>query len=120
MLSENCIVLNSNNGQKYIVVSEDKPDFSKLITLRNILFLSFLLVIAAVAAGGWFYAGQALHPVLHIVNEVDNILPTDLSRRLKHSNNQDELAHLLTTFNRLLDRIEYAIRSQIIFKFKTQ
>ncbi len=106
------IVLNSNNGQKYIVVSEDKPDFSKLITLRNILFLSFLLVIAAVAAGGWFYAGQALHPVLHIVNEVDNILPTDLSRRLKHSNNQDELAHLVTTFNRLLDRIEYAFQMQ--------
>ena len=107
--------ISANSGRKYFVVTEDIPDFSKLITLRNILFLSFLLIIAAVAAGGWFYAGQAMQPVLRIVNEVDNILPTDLSRRLEKDNNRDELSHLVTTFNSLLDRIEHAFKMQRSF-----
>lgn len=102
----------SVSGKKYIIVAEDVPDFSKLLTLRNILLLSFFLMIAAVAAGGWFYAGQALQPVSHIVNEVDNILPVDLSKRLKKDNNHDELSHLVTTFNSLLDRIEHAFQMQ--------
>jgi signal transduction histidine kinase len=105
----------ANSGKKYFVISEDIPDFSKLITLRNILLLSFMLIIAAVAAGGWFYAGQALQPVSHIVNEVDNIIPTDLSGRLKKDNNHDELSHLVTTFNSLLDRIEHAFQMQRSF-----
>jgi signal transduction histidine kinase len=106
------IVLYGKSGKKYIVISEDVPDFSKLTTLRNILLLSFLLVIAVVAAGGWFYAGQALQPVLNIVNEVDNILPSDLRGRLQKENNHDEISHLVTTFNRLLDRIEHAFEMQ--------
>jgi signal transduction histidine kinase len=102
----------SASGKKYFVVSEDVPDYSKLFTLRTILLLSFLLALVAVAAGGWFYAGQALRPVSHIVNEVDGMLPTDLSRRLKKDNNHDELSHLVTTFNHLLDRIEHAFQMQ--------
>jgi signal transduction histidine kinase/membrane-associated phospholipid phosphatase len=106
------ISLTSHSGKRYIVVAEDIPDFSKLLTLRNILLLSFLLALAAVATGGWFYAGQALQPVLNIVNEVDNILPIDLSRRLKKDNNHDEISHLVTTFNSLLDRIQHAFQMQ--------
>ncbi|MBL7818877.1 MAG: phosphatase PAP2 family protein [Saprospiraceae bacterium] len=106
------VTLNSSSGQKYIIISEDTPDFTKLDTLRNILLLSFLLVIAAVSAGGWFYAGQALQPVSQIVHEVETILPTDLSHRLKQNNNHDELGHLVSTFNRLLDRIERAFQMQ--------
>lgn len=100
------------SGSVYYVVSEDIPDFSKLKTLRNILLLSFLFVVAAVAAGGWFFAGQALAPVSHIVREVDAILPDDLSKRVKHDNNRDELSHLVATFNDMLDRMERAFRLQ--------
>ena len=103
------------SGREYIVVAEDLPDNSKLHQLRNILLLSLLFVMAAVAGGGWFYAGQALHPVSRIVGEVDGILPTDLSRRLQVDNQHDEISHLVTTFNRLLDRIQEAFRMQRSF-----
>lgn len=102
----------SPSGRRYLVIVEEEPDFSKLDKLRNILVLAFFLVIAFVAAGGWFYAGQALLPVSFIVNEVDRILPADLSRRLKENNNRDELSHLTNTFNQLLDRIEQAFHLQ--------
>jgi signal transduction histidine kinase len=106
------IQLTAPSGSLYYVVSEDIPDFSKLKTLGSILLLSLLFVIAAVAAGGWFFAGQALAPVSHIVREVDTILPDDLSKRVKHNNNRDELSHLVGTFNDMLDRMERAFRLQ--------
>lgn len=105
----------TNLGNSYLVLTKDIPDYSKLQELRNILLLSFFFIIAAVAAGGWFYAGQALRPVSRIVEAVDEILPTDLSRRLQADNQHDEISHLVKTFNRLLDRIEHAFRMQRSF-----
>jgi signal transduction histidine kinase len=102
----------SSSGGNYLVISEDRPDFSKLYQLQNILLVTLLLVVLAVAYGGWFYAGQALYPVSHIVHEVEHILPTDLSKRIKNEHQKDELSHLAATFNRLLDRIEYAFYMQ--------
>lgn len=102
----------SSSGGNYLVISEDRPDFSKLYQLQNILLVTLLLVVLAVAYGGWFYAGQALYPVSHIVQEVEHILPTDLSKRIKNEHQKDELSHLAATFNRLLDRIEYAFYMQ--------
>ena len=109
------VTLVNNSGRSFLVVSEEKPDFSKLSELRNILLLTFFLILAAVATGGWFYAGQALRPVSRIVDAVDEILPADLSRRLQADNQHDEISHLVGTFNRLLDRIEHAFQMQRSF-----
>ncbi|MFZ4426914.1 MAG: ATP-binding protein [Saprospiraceae bacterium] len=106
------VIERAPSGRRYFVVAEQEPDLSKLDKLRNILFLAFFLVIAIVAAGGWFFAGQALLPVSFIVNEVEAILPFDLSRRLNSNENRDELSHLTDTFNQLLDRIERAFQLQ--------
>ena len=108
-------VMQSESGRNYLVISEDKPDYSKLAKLQNILLISFFIAIAAIAAGGWFYAGQALNPVSRIVNEVESILPADLSRRLQSDEQHDELSHLIDTFNQLLDRIEHAFQMQRSF-----
>jgi signal transduction histidine kinase len=108
-------LVTSPSGREYIVVSEGVFDDSRLRQLRNILSITFLLIIGSVAAGGWFYAGQALRPVSKIVEEVDGLLPTDLSKRVRTSAENDELSHLVTTFNHLLDRIEHAFRMQRSF-----
>ncbi len=109
------VTLRSASGNSYLVVADDRPDYSRLGELRNILLLSFFLLMAAVATGGWFYAGQALRPVSRIVETVDGILPSDLSGRLEADNQHDEISHLAATFNRLLDRIEGAFRLQRSF-----
>ena len=46
------------------------------------------------------------------MNEIDNILPSDLSKRLHVDKNKDELSRLSITFNKLLDRIEDAFNIQ--------
>jgi signal transduction histidine kinase len=105
----------SRTGREYYIIAEAVFKSEELMRLRNILILSFFLGVAIVAAGGWFYAGQALAPVLRIVNQVDAILPSDLSKRLDAPNSHDEISRLVLTFNRLLDRILLAFRMQRSF-----
>lgn len=102
-------------NKEYIVVSEAILDSNNLINLRNILIFDFFLIIAFVAISGWIFAGQALTPVSNIMNQMDKILPSDLSKRLELSSNKDELSRLAMTFNNLLDRIQYAFNIQKSF-----
>jgi len=108
-------VVNSTEGRPFVVVVEGFCDPTQLVQLRNILIISFLLGMALIAASGWYFAGQALQPMSSIVREVEHIQPSDLSRRVVTGDNQDELARLAETFNRLLDRVEQAFRMQQMF-----
>jgi len=105
----------SHSGKEYLIVAESIFNSEELGNLRNILIISFFMGIGIVAAGGWFYAGQAMSPVSRIINQVDHILPSDLSARLDVANNHDEISRLVITFNRLLDRIQFAFRMQKSF-----
>ncbi len=105
----------TSNGNTYISISEEIPDFGILTQLRNILLICFLIVVCLVVLGGWFFAGEAMRPVSNIVNQVDKLLPSDLSQRLHQKNQKDELSHLIQTVNSLLNRIEYAFQMQKSF-----
>ena len=105
----------SKFNQEYIIVSSAVFDSNNLINLRNILIFDFFLIIAFVAISGWLFAGQALNPVSNIMNQMDKILPSDLSKRLQTTSNKDELSRLAMTFNSLLDRIQYAFNIQKSF-----
>ncbi len=102
-------------NKKYIIISEAVFDSNTLFNLRNILLFDFFLIITFVAISGWIFAGQALTPVSNIMNQMDKILPSDLSKRLESSSNKDELSRLAMTFNNLLDRIQYAFNIQKSF-----
>ena len=102
-------------GEKYIVIAESVFDQVHVSNLTQILLLVFLISITLVAAGGWFFARQALIPVSRIMNQVDTLLPTDMSHRLQTTNQHDELSRLVITFNKLLDRIQRVFRIQKMF-----
>jgi signal transduction histidine kinase len=102
-------------GEEYVVVAESVFDPVHLDNLTQILVLVFLISITLVAVGGWFFARQALAPVSEIMNQVDALLPTDMSHRLETKNQHDELSRLVITFNKLLDRIQKVFRLQKMF-----
>ncbi|MBV6443464.1 MAG: sensor histidine kinase [Haliscomenobacteraceae bacterium CHB4] len=108
-------VVNSAEGRPFVVVVEGYCDPTQLVQLRNILIIGFLAGMALIAASGWYFSGQALAPMSGIVREVENIQPSDLSRRVATGENRDEIARLAETFNRLLDRVEQAFRMQQMF-----
>ncbi|MDO8368931.1 MAG: HAMP domain-containing sensor histidine kinase [Saprospiraceae bacterium] len=103
------------SGATYVVVVEGYFDPTQLTQLRNILIISFFVGLVLVALAGWYYAGQALAPVSRIVQEVENLQPADLSRRVDTGRTRDEIARLAETFNRLLDRVEQAFKMQRMF-----
>jgi signal transduction histidine kinase len=109
------ILHRSRSGREYFVVAESKFNSDELNNLRNILIVTFFLGIGIVAAGGWLHTGNALSPVARIVQQVEGIRPSDLSARLDASRPHDEMGRLVITFNRLLDRIQFAFKMQRSF-----
>ena len=103
------------NNSAYAVVVEGYCDPSGLNELGKVLVISFLAGLALMALSGWYFAGQALAPVLQMVQEVQSLEPADLSRRVDTGSNRDELTRLAETFNGLLDRVEQAFRMQRLF-----
>ncbi len=109
------MVYHDKTNTPYVVIAEAIFKSEHISDLNNILLIVFLLFIAFVAIGGWIFAGQALAPVNQIMNQVDDLLPTDMSHRLKIFNQNDELSRLVVTFNKLLDRIQKAFITQKLF-----
>ena len=105
------IAYTNKKGKHFVVIAESVFNADELHNLRNILIFDFFLIIAIVALGGWFFSHQALAPVERIMQQMDDIRPTDLSQRLNITR-KDELAHLIETINSLLQRIEMAFDTQ--------
>lgn len=93
----------------------DRYGLKKLQNLRNILGISFLLILGTVALTGWIYAGRALRPINNIVDKVNTISATNLGTRLDEGNRKDEIARLSATFNEMLNRIETTFQLQKAF-----
>ncbi len=109
------MVMLSPANRPFTLVAEGYCDPDELIQLRNILIIGFIFGIGAMAASGWYFAGQALAPVSRIMDQVNAMQPDDLSHRVETGANRDELTRLAETFNQLLDRVEQAFRMQRMF-----
>jgi two-component system, OmpR family, sensor kinase len=59
----------------------------------------------------WRLAGRVIDPVERVTQTAVAISETDLTRRIEVQGS-DEIAHLATTFNAMLDRLEDAFRAQ--------
>lgn len=105
----------NKHGMKYFIIADGMFDPVHLQSLTGILIVSFCLLIAVVAFGGWLFAGQALAPVTRIMNQIDEILPSDLSKRLDPTRRADELSRLVSAFNNMLDRIQHVFKHQKLF-----
>ncbi len=102
----------TNFGKELIIISKGVFLSQELVRLGNIMIITFFLFLTLTAVGGYYFAGKALQPITKTMNEIDNILPSDLTRRLNIDNNKDELSRLSFTFNKLLDRIEDVFKIQ--------
>jgi len=102
----------TNSGKELIVIAKGKFISEELIRLRNIMIFTFFLYLIMVAITGYYFAGQALRPIINTMNELDDILPYHLTKRLHTIKSKDEISRLIISFNHLLDRIEEAFNVQ--------
>lgn len=106
-----------NASDKFVVVASamDTNGIKNLRSLRRVLALVFIAVIAVIGFAGWIYSGRALKPISTVIDQVNNISANNLNQRIRAGSNKDEIARLTLTFNHLLDRIEDAFTTQKTF-----
>jgi signal transduction histidine kinase len=93
----------------------DSDGRTRLMILRKLLSLLFVVLVAIVGWAGWFYSGRALAPIKKVMSEVERISTVNLSHRLQESKNPDEIGKLVIIFNHLLSRIDNAFTLQKTF-----
>jgi len=107
--------VDAGNGQ-VVVAGTSVADID-----RNLDSLARTLVIVGGAGdvilviGGWWLAGRALAPVAELTRQADAIDSSDLDQRLPEPARRDELGALTRTLNRMLGRVEEAVRRQRAF-----
>jgi signal transduction histidine kinase len=75
--------------------------------------VSSLILLAIGAVGSYWLTGRAFRAVAQVTRKVNQIeLSQDLSQRLPESGTSDEVGTLVTTFNRLLTRLQSAFETQ--------
>jgi len=99
-------------AEKLIVFAQKKIGSKEISDIRQLLFLTFFISIGVAAIGGFWYTSHSLRPFKILNEQVDQILPSSLEVRLKENNNGDEISHLISTFNKMLDRIQEAFAYQ--------
>ncbi|MFZ5551471.1 MAG: ATP-binding protein [Bacteroidota bacterium] len=106
-----------NENTKFVVLAcaIDKYGLENLQNLKQILVIVFVVVLVVFLIVGWIYSGRALKPISRIVTQVNTITANNLNKRLDEGNQKDEIARLSATFNKMLDRIELAFKTQKTF-----
>lgn len=81
---------------------------SVLHALALTIPVSFLIV----AAGAYLLARRTLAPLAEMASTVDQITSTNLDRRVRVRNSDDEVGQLATRFNHLLNRLQSSFAQQ--------
>ncbi len=82
-----------------------------LLLFRNGLLLISPIVLISAGLTGHLLSRRALAPVAAIAREAQRIHDVNLQLRLPRLDTHDELAHLSSTLNEMLERIESGVRS---------
>lgn len=93
----------------YLVVAMSLEDFEIVLILKNILLITFPLILILLFLIARFFAGKSIKPVRTIIDTSSKITKDNLQTRIPLPRNKDELYVLSRNINNLLNRIESAI-----------
>jgi two-component system, OmpR family, sensor kinase len=103
----------ARQNQYKLLVYEDlrQPNNLKELFLK-IFSVTVPLAVLLAGLGGYFLARKSLEPILEMSARAKRISATNLYERLPIANENDEVGHLATIFNDLLNRLETAFEQQ--------
>lgn len=102
-------IKNNNAIVGYLVVAMSMEDFEIVLILKNVLFITFPLILLLLFLLARFFAGKSIKPVQTIIETSNQITKDNLKSRIPLPQNKDELYILSENINSLLNRIENAI-----------
>lgn len=83
-----------------------------LLKLRNVLIISYLLLLAGLYFISRYLAGKSIVPIKNIIETTNRITKNNLNERVNLPNNKDELFRLSSSINELLQRIENTVEKE--------
>ena len=102
-------IINKGEVVGYLVVAMSLEDFEIVLILKNILLITFPLILILLFLIARFFAGRSIKPVGTIIETSSQITKDNLQTRIPLPQNKDELYVLSENINNLLSRIENAI-----------
>ena len=99
----------SYKGKYIFVIQVATPLDSVIKLLTKLLYFigaSVFFILALTSFLGSFFARRILKPVLNITNIADDISHTDLNLRIEETEVDEEMKHLIRSFNAMIDRLE--------------
>ena len=102
-------IINKGEVVGYLVVAMSLEDFEIVLILKNILLITFPLILILLFLIARFFAGRSIKPVRTIIDTSSQITKDNLQTRIPLPKNKDELYVLSENINNLLNRIESAI-----------
>ena len=100
-------------GGRLVVAAQSLADRDAAVAdLRNELATGFPIVLFAAAVGAYLLAAAALRPVERMRARAAGISASDAYARLPVASARDEIQHLGTTFNELLQRLQDALERE--------
>ena len=105
-------IINKEKVVGYLVVAMSLEDFEIVQILKNILLISYPLILILLFLIARFFAGKSIKPVSTIIDTSSQITKDNLKTRIPLPVNKDELYVLSQNINNLLDRVENAIERE--------
>ena len=103
----------AESGNFLVIQSAVNTYGNEIITrLRNILIITLLASFVIIYSAGLYFSRKTFQPFSYITNRVLTISEVNLHLRLKEQEGSDEIAELINTFNKMLDRLETAFETQ--------
>lgn len=102
-------IINKGKVVGFLVVAMSLEDFEIVLILKNILLITFPLILILLFLIARFFAGRSIKPVRTIIDTSNQITKDNLKTRIPLPQNKDELYVLSENINNLLNRIESAI-----------
>lgn len=105
-------IINNNEVIGYLVIGMSLDDFEIIYILKNILLITFPIILILLFLIARFFAGRSIRPVVNITEISSKITKDNLNTRIDLPTNKDELYVLSKTINDLLDRMEEAVERE--------
>ena len=105
-------IINKDKVVGYLVVAMSLEDFEIVQILKNILLISYPIILILLFLIARFFAGRSIKPVRTIIETSSQITKDNLQTRIPLPQNKDELYVLSLNINNLLDRLESAIERE--------
>jgi len=101
------VMIGDRGGRYFFAVGRSLADSVHTVhTFTRDYFLSLLAIIPLTGLLGWLLAGRAIQPVNEVAQAAQKITGSNLSLQIPLRGANDELDHLIGSFNRMTTRLQ--------------